>query len=319
MPPRRTVKPESFLNELAPSLESVAPSIAPAREGGDPRLLVGKRLQRHRLHVRQALLPEPRVAHVLDLVVRVEAEHPVGAGPDRASAGVDLVVEPGGHDRRVAAPRQEAEHPRVPRLEPQPGDVLRDDVDTVERRNLTEGRDAAGKRRGEHLLDRVLDVPGVELLAVVEPDALAKIEGDRPLVGRDPPRLGEGGLEVQVPVPLDEGVVRGLLAPVVRGEDRAERRDMHRILLQREGHPPAAPWRLGDPPLRGCGRSAGDRAGGHRPSGDDPCLDERVPTGQPSVGRALRGFLVGHSVDPPLMGADHRICPTRGASPVMSS
>ena len=65
--------------------------------------------------------------------------------------------------------------------------------------------------------------------------------------------------------------------------------------------------------------SAGDRAGGHRTGGDDPCLDERVATGQPSVARALDGFLVGHSVVPPFLGAGHRICPTRGASPAMSS
>ena len=318
MPPLRVVKPLSFLNELAPSVVSVAPSIAPARSAAIRACSSGKRLQRHRLHVRLTLLPEARVAHVLDFVVRVEPDHPVGAGADRVAADVDLVVEPGGDDRRVATPGEESEHPRVRSLEPKPRDVLRDDVHALERRHLTDGRDAAGKWRVQHQLGRVLDVAGIELFAVVEPDTLAEVEQDRPRID-DPPRLGQGGLDVEVLVPLHERVVCGLLAPVVRGQDRAERRDVDRVLLEGEGHPPAAPRCLRDGRLPRCLRAAGDRAGGHRARGDDPRLHERVATGQPSVDRALRGFLVGHSVIPPLVGAGHRICPTRGACPAMSS
>ena len=261
------------LERAAPSVETRGAVDRAGPQGGDPRLLVGKRLQRHRVHVRLALLPEALVGHVLDPVVRVEADHPVGPGADRVAADVDLVVEPGGDDRRVAAPGEEAEHARVAGLQAEPGDVLRDDVDAQERRHLADRRDAARQRRVQHLLDRVLDVPRVELLAVVELDALAEVEGDRLLVGRDLPRLCECGLQVQVLVPLDERVVRGLLAPVVRGQDRAERRDVDRVLLERPDEPPPVL------DLRRCEgvlprglRGAGHGSGGRCTCSDDPCL-----------------------------------------------
>ena len=56
---------------------------------------------------------------VLDPVVRVVAEHPVRAGADRVPGDVDLVVEPLGHDRRVALPGEEAEDAGVGLLQVQ--------------------------------------------------------------------------------------------------------------------------------------------------------------------------------------------------------
>ena len=182
------------------------------------------------------------------------------------------------------------------RLEAEPGDVLRDGVHAEERRHLGDRGDAAGKRRVQHQLDRVLDVPGVDLLAVVELHALAEVEEDRLLVGRDLPGLRQRRLQVQVLVPLDERVVGGLLAPVVGGQDGAEGGDVHRVLLQGPGDmSPVADLGRGEGVLRRCLRGAGRGAGSHCACRDDPCLDERVATGEPPAGRVLRGFLVGHS------------------------
>ena len=239
MPPFRTTRSLSFLSEAALSDGHGRAVDRAGAQGRDAGLLVGKRLQRDRVHVREALLPEVLVGHQLDAVVRVEADHPVRAGADGVAADVDLVVETGRNDRRVAAPREEAEDTRVTRLQVEPRDVLRDDVDAEEGRHLADRRDAARQRRVQHHLDRVLHVARVELLAVVELDALAQVERDRLLVGRDLPRRGQRRLEVQVPVPLDERVVRRLLAPVVRGQDRPERRNVDRVLLERPDEPAA--------------------------------------------------------------------------------
>ena len=267
-------------------------------QGRDAGLLVGERLQRDRVHVREALLPEVLVGHQLDTVVRVEADHPVRAGTDRVTADVDLVVETGRNDRRVAAPREEAEDTRVARLQVEPSDVLGDDVDAEEGRHLADRRDAARQRRVQHHLDRVLHVTRVELLAVVELDALAQVEGDRLLVGRDLPRRGQRRLEVEVAVPLDERVVRGLLAPVVGGQDRPERRHVHRILLERPDQPAAVlRLRRGERLLLadgGLGR-ARHGTGSNSTGRNDARLDERVAASDPAAHCTIGSFFVGHS------------------------
>src|SRR3546814_12097629 len=63
--------------------------------------------------------------------------------------------------------------------------------------DLAEGGDAARQRRGEHLLDGVLDVGGGDFLAVVEPDAALQRPADLRLAD-DLELLGEGGPDVQV-------------------------------------------------------------------------------------------------------------------------
>src|SRR4029453_5709361 len=112
--------------------------------------------------------------------------------------------------------------------------------------------------RVEPALDRVLHVRGGDLFPVVEADAGPEREVDRPGVD-DLPARSERRALVELGVPLDEGLVHRLLAPMVRGEDRPERRDGDGVLLERE-RDLAALLRRGADTLRRGGRLARDRA-----------------------------------------------------------
>ena len=206
----------------------------------EPRLLVGDDPVVDRVQIRQRGVPvlgEPRVVEVVVRDVRaVELERP---GADPLGGRVDVLVHVARDDRGVPLPREVAVDARVRRLQveaerPRPlGDGAGD------RGHLPQHRDAARQRRVELLLERVDAVVGGERLAVVELDALPERELDQ-LAVLDLPALREGGVQVEVLVPLQEGLVHRLLRRPRHREDAAEGRDVAGILLERPRDPASA-------------------------------------------------------------------------------
>ena len=236
--PLSTLRPLWLRSDRATSTESVAPSIAPARSAATRACSSPRIFSCIEFMYGNPFFQKVGVPHVLDPVVRLVAEHPVRARADRVPSDVDLVVEALGDDRRVALPGEEADDAGIGLLQVQDEHVLRDDLDSVDRRHLGDGGDAARQRRVEHLLDRVLDVGRRDFLAVVELDAPLQRPANRRLAD-DLELLGECGPDVQLAVPLDERVVRELLGPVVCGQDPAERRHVRGVRLEAPDDPAA--------------------------------------------------------------------------------
>ena len=293
----------------------------------DTRLLVGQHLHGDPVHVGLTALPEALVPHQLDPVERGEVDQPVRAGADRLTAHVDLVVEALWNDWPVPLPGEEADHARVRRAQRQPHHVLGDGSRVGDRRrDVRSDRRRAGRRRILHVPDRVDDVRGRELLAVVEPHALAEIEGDGVLL--DLPGLRERGPDVQPPIELRERVVRVLLAPVGRTGRHTVRRHCDRIGLEPERERSAAARRRRrERPFRGGGGAARECSRGDRPGTYCACLREQLATAEPVAFLGLGRFIchvvplllhvdrpsAGHRPAVPPLGrlADREVCGRR--------
>ena len=195
-------------------------------------LLVWQHLEGNFIQIGQVLVPEIGIARVDNAIVRHKLDQFVRSGAYPLGQHVDLVVDAPRCDRGIALPGEIADHARIG---PAHVDADRIFVDRVDRGDLGWVlRLDTGRRRIGLRLDAPLDVFGGDLAAIMELDALAQLEDVGVIVWRGP--LGrQRGLDRQVAVPGNHGVIHELLAPHVRRGHCPIGDQVDRVLLERPG------------------------------------------------------------------------------------